>query len=736
MKRSSHPLASLFHARSSRRAAALIVLALVLSSLPISSRAAAPQATLQIDAPAQVAAGQPIELALTVRAAADLAGFEAAVDFDTAVAEFAGLDRRSSGLARTGRDVGALTIPELPGGSVIALYSCPAASCVDGSGPQQPLGASGDVALATFDILPLRPGTLEIALDPLKFVDAAGNPTPVAVPNHTIVVQVGPPGAGPRYPAPAGPWALGQAAAAPASLDLTGDGLVSHADLMEVALAWTRAREHGRVCGALVDSSRDVNGDGCVDVADLQLLATRYSPAGQGAPPQVEAAAPLTLVVNSTGDTGDAQIGDGVCKTSAGSCTLRAAIQEANAHAGPDQINFAISGTGVHTIQLGAELPALNDTSGGTTIDGYSQPGAVPNTDPLVSNTTIHVEVEGEGASGLDALPITSAGNVVRGLAFYNLHRSIWLFGGGAHDNRLIGNFIGTNAAGTFKLTFNTVDALGVHISQGASRNHIGDTAPADRNVISGNARSGVGLWDQGTDDNIIVNNIVGLNPSGTSRLANANHGIDMNFGVSYTIVGGTGPGERNVVSGNQHQGIEISHLASTSYNWVVGNYVGTDVTGKQGPAYARNDGFGIQTKDRVANNLVADNVVGNNQMAGIRVDEYGTCCVGRNQFTNNRVGLGVDGSSIPNRVAGFLITAGNTLVGPGNIIANNPIGVAIDGDASDGNTITHNAIYGNSGLGIDLGPLGMVNQNDQGDGDSGPNQQLNFPVLQSATPS
>jgi hypothetical protein len=54
---------------------------------------------------------------------------------------------------------------------------------------------------------------------------------------------------------------------------------------------------------------------------------------------------------------------------------------------------------------------------------------------------------------------------------------------------------------------------------------------------------------------------------------------------------------------------------------------------------------------------------------------------------------------------------------------------------ATDGNTITGNSIYGNKGLGIDLNPVGSVNPNDAGDGDSGPNQQLNFPVIVGASP-
>lgn len=50
-------------------------------------------------------------------------------------------------------------------------------------------------------------------------------------------------------------------------------------------------------------------------------------------------AAAATFTVNSTSDVVDANPGNGACATAAGTCTLRAAIQEANALAGADQIN-------------------------------------------------------------------------------------------------------------------------------------------------------------------------------------------------------------------------------------------------------------------------------------------------------------------------------------------------------------------------------------------------------------
>jgi CSLREA domain-containing protein len=70
------------------------------------------------------------------------------------------------------------------------------------------------------------------------------------------------------------------------------------------------------------------------------------------------AAASSDFVVNHTGDGADANTGDGICQTATpGQCTLRAAIQQANATAGANAIAFGIPGGGPYTIQLASALP-------------------------------------------------------------------------------------------------------------------------------------------------------------------------------------------------------------------------------------------------------------------------------------------------------------------------------------------------------------------------------------------
>src|SRR4051794_5497026 len=78
------------------------------------------------------------------------------------------------------------------------------------------------------------------------------------------------------------------------------------------------------------------------------------------------------LTIDSTLDMPDLDTSDGKCGTGPGGCTLRAAIQQANASPGLDGIIFAIPGSGTHTIAPTSELPAITDRA---IVDGSTQPG-------------------------------------------------------------------------------------------------------------------------------------------------------------------------------------------------------------------------------------------------------------------------------------------------------------------------------------------------------------------------
>lgn len=98
-----------------------------------------------------------------------------------------------------------------------------------------------------------------------------------------------------------------------------------------------------------------------------------------------------TFSVNQPNDAGD-----GVCDTAG--CTLREAIDAANAHLGADTIVFDIPSDGLQTITLTSNFPAITDS---VTIDGYTQPGASPNTEAVGNNAVLRVEVNATALSTL-----------------------------------------------------------------------------------------------------------------------------------------------------------------------------------------------------------------------------------------------------------------------------------------------------------------------------------------------
>src|SRR3954471_4171834 len=91
--------------------------------------------------------------------------------------------------------------------------------------------------------------------------------------------------------------------------------------------------------------------------------------------------------------------------TDSGAGSLRQAILDANAAAGPDEIRFDIAGDGVKTIRPTRALPPV---VGAVVIDGTSQPGYAGT--PLVQLDGVSAGAETDG--------LTVAGDgVMRGLA-------------------------------------------------------------------------------------------------------------------------------------------------------------------------------------------------------------------------------------------------------------------------------------------------------------------------------
>ncbi len=319
----------------------------------------------------------------------------------------------------------------------------------------------------------------------------------------------------------------------------------------------------------------------------------------------------------------------------------------------------------------------------------------------------------------------------------------IEISGAGASNNRVQGNFIGTNAHGTAAL-----GSIGPGVSVDDGTNNIigGLTATpgtAPGNVISGNNGNGIAFGGTGSGlgtGNQVLGNIIGLDVTGTVALGNNGTGVGFGNGGN-NVVGGTAAGARNIISGNRG-GVFISGgFFAHSGDIIQGNYIGTDITGTQ--KLGNNEGVFVQQAQNILIGGAAagaGNLISGNGTNGITVTHSAFAVV----IQGNRIGTKADGVSPlgngENAGNGILLESSNNSV-IGNTIAFNgreigqEAGVRV-GAGATGNGILGNSIFGNKGLGIDLDvPVG-VTPNDPGDADTGPNNLQNYPVLTAAEAS
>ncbi|MEO7254066.1 MAG: hypothetical protein ABIZ64_07480 [Casimicrobium sp.] len=405
-----------------------------------------------------------------------------------------------------------------------------------------------------------------------------------------------------------------------------------------------------------------------------------------------------------------------------------------------------VAATGVCTISLLSGLPPVTKS---VVIDGYTQPGATANTHPanVGTNASLRVEISALATVGTNIV-LGVTGSVVRGLVL-NRRVGIALGGAGGHTvegnfigtnangtagfadgqngvsvtsnshnnviggttpaarnlisgngtgilisspstailgTQILGNLIGTNAAGTAAIANELAIAL---LQSGGKDTLIGGTTAAARNVISGNTS---GIYDESflvgaSSNNTISGNYIGVDVSGAAALGNGQYGISTSSRGS--VIGGSAPGAGNVISAS---GTTANVVIQTRDVVVQGNWIGTGVSGSSAPA-----GF-VATAFRVPGIYVAGNTA-------------------------------VTGSQI-----------GGTAPGAGNVIAfNTGYGVLLSDQIGTGHSMLGNSIFSNAQLGINLASPGHENSlgvtpNDTGDSDFGVNGLQNFPVLTTVT--
>jgi hypothetical protein len=270
-----------------------------------------------------------------------------------------------------------------------------------------------------------------------------------------------------------------------------------------------------------------------------------------------------------------------------GAGSLRQAILDANGSAGPDTIQFAIPGSGVHTITLSTRLPSITQA---TTIDGFTQAGSSPNTLPFPqgTNTVLAIEISGQGMPlTLDAVGLTidAGGAVIRGLAINRCYiTGIWISDGAGDGIQILGNYIGT-----------APDGMSVPRGIGVTRQIRGVSAfggvghqigpnPADRNLISGN-----NYEETNAEGQVIIlvptsqtcprprSAATSSEPTPRSPPRCRTGSASRPPWERTRSDGGSAAGEGNIVSGNANAGITA---APRGLCVIQGNIIGTDASG------------------------------------------------------------------------------------------------------------------------------------------------------------
>ncbi len=717
---------------------------------------AAPEATVpsvRVVGPQHAPVGKLTRFNLVATGAPTLAGFEASLRYDDRalyISRVVWAPTMPSGAALHG-----LQSTDETDRTTLGAWSCTGSGC----GAAQHANTAPDNHLAWIDVVALEPGTIHLRVDSTQLIGANGallasssaaRRAPAAT--DTTISS----GSGATWAAPSGSLTVAHGAAPRAMVGRASNGAVTPREAEGLAAAWMAGADSGNECGA--DLYADIDGDGCLTMADVQLAASRVNAAdpstrGGAAVPQTTP----TFVVNSTGDAPDAHI-DGTCSTSSpGTCTLRAAIQEANAAGAAAEIDFNIAGGGTQAIAPQSALPPLTNPNG-ITVNGFTQPGSSPNTDPLIDNAVYGIELKGKGPGTFPGLTLAQGHNTIEGLDIHGFFRQLWLNTSNSDNNTIVGDILGLTPGGALDPKYGTVnDSSCIVLENGASHNQIGAPTAAQRNVISGCSFKGIGSYNWPTSYNVIQNNIVGLDPSGTQRRATESHGIDITRGSDHDTIGGTGSMQGNLVSGNAQAGIEVAHEPSTEFNSVLGNLVGTDPTGNSAPQYAANGYWGIHLEGKgdcgtqpcppdQTHETVEFNVVVGNGRGGVMVDK-GT---NNSLVAYNKIGVTANGTAAGNHMFGLNINGGAFKITVlDNEIANNDAGVQIEPDEvldpnhiytnTNQNTITQNSIYNNNltgtaALGIDLAPLGKVNTS--ANANALVNDQMIAPTLSNAQPT
>lgn len=294
-----------------------------------------------------------------------------------------------------------------------------------------------------------------------------------------------------------------------------------------------------------------------------------------------------------------------------------------------------------------------------------------------VANVQGGVEVFGGAVANVIGGVEAGAGNVISG----NNVRGIAISGAGTNANVCTGNLIGLNAAGTAALAN---AGAGIGIFGSAQDTVIGATA-GGRNFIAGNANSGIRISVAGTNGTRILGNSIGVTPAG-AVVANNGDGVEVFTGALNTVVGGSAPGSANLIRGNTRDGVGVfdaATIVAIEGNSIFGNGgEGIDLGGNGVTANDAGDGdtgpnglqnFPVLTSAVLGTGTTIAGTLNTTANAAVRIHYYaspsgdeGQFFIGSQSGTANASGNLTINTTLAARVpAGYVITA--TATGPGN---------------------------------------------------------------------
>src|SRR5262249_26023486 len=138
-------------------------------------------------------------------------------------------------------------------------------------------------------------------------------------------------------------------------------------------------------------------------------------------------------------------------------------------------------------------------------------------------------------------------------------------------------------------------------------------------------------------NSNLVLGNSIGVAAGGTAALPND---IGIYLTGSGNTIGGTTAAARNIISGNSMDGVDLQG----TNNQVLGNYVGTDITGTKSLA----NGYGFLVRIGANGNTIggtasgAGNLISGNRGDGVWIDQDAG---GNNQLLGNSIGVNASGT-------------------------------------------------------------------------------------------